>query len=242
MLLRGITDIRRQLSLARHVPHHRRMKALEWDHNSYYQRLLLRHLPRSRGNALEVGCGAGAFACRLADRAGHVDAIDSSPEMIEQAKHRVPANVRLILADVLTEPLPEGYYDAIVSVTALHHMPLPEVLPRLAASLRPGGVLAAVALPRTDLPRDLPVELAGALGHRLLGVTFLLMRGAGSRSWHAMEPGRDQMPVAQATLTTAQVRQQAAAVLPGARVRRLLFWRYFLLWKKPGVAVPNPAD
>jgi len=25
----------------------------------------------------------------------------------------------------------------------------------------------------------------------------------------------------------------AAAVLPGARVRRLLFWRYLLTWTKP---------
>ena len=209
------------------------MKALEWDHNSYYQRLLLRHLPRSGGNVLEVGCGTGAFASRLADRAGHVDAIDSSPAMIEQARGRVPGNVRLILANVLTEPLPAGQYDAIVSITALHHMPLPDVLPRLAAALRPGGVLAAVALPRTDLPRDLPVELAAGLGHRFLGAAFAALRTAGHGDWHGLAPGRELMPVAKASLTTAQVRQQATAVLPGVRVRRLLFWRYFLLWQKP---------
>jgi hypothetical protein len=29
------------------------------------------------------------------------------------------------------------------------------------------------------------------------------------------------------------VRQQASALLPGAHVRRLIFWRYLLLWQKP---------
>lgn len=209
--------------------------SLEWDHNSYYQRLLLRRLPRSCGRVLDVGCGAGAFASRLADHAQHVDAIDRSAVMIEQARRRVPGNVRLIEADVLTEPLPECWYDAIVSITAVHHMALAEVLPRLAAALRPGGVLAVVALPRTDLPRDLPVELAAGVAHRLLGVTFLLLRASGGRRWYGLEPGREEMPVhLRPLLTTGQVRQQAAAILPGVRVRRLLFWRYLLSWEKPG--------
>jgi hypothetical protein len=34
-------------------------------------------------------------------------------------------------------------------------------------------------------------------------------------------------------LTTREVAGQASAVLPGVRVRRLLFWRYLLIWQKP---------
>jgi hypothetical protein len=34
-------------------------------------------------------------------------------------------------------------------------------------------------------------------------------------------------------LTTRQVRQHAAATLPGTRVRRLVFWRYLLTWQRP---------
>ena len=49
-----------------------------------------------------------------------------------------------------------------------------------------------------------------------------------------MEPNRAIMPVVlDPSLTTRQVRQQASAFLPGAHVRRLVFWRYFLLWQKP---------
>src|ERR1039457_293442 len=48
------------------------MNALDWDHNAYYHRLLLRHLPRPCNRVLDVGCGAGAFAVELAKRAEHV--------------------------------------------------------------------------------------------------------------------------------------------------------------------------
>jgi hypothetical protein len=34
-------------------------------------------------------------------------------------------------------------------------------------------------------------------------------------------------------LTTREVRRHATTTLPGAQVRRLIFWRYLLLWKRP---------
>ena len=209
------------------------MSALEWDHNAYYHRLLLRHLPRPCGRVLDVGCGAGAFAVELARRAAHVDALDRSPAMIDAARRVVPSNVTCILADVLHEPLPDARYDAIVSISALHHAPVEEVLPRLAGALRPGGVLAAAALPRLDLAHELPAELTAAIGYRMFGAAFATLRAVGGGRWYAKEPSRLMPVVLDPSLTTRQVRQRASALLPGARVRRLVFWRYFLLWRKP---------
>ena len=209
------------------------MNRLDWDHNAYYHRLLLRHLPRPCNRVLDVGCGAGAFAVELAKRAEHVDALDRSPAMIEEARRVAPPNVTCILADVVREPLPDARYDAIVSISALHHMPLEEVLPRLAGALCPGGVLAATALPSLDLPRELPAELTAAIGHRLLGTAFAALRTIDRRRWYAKELNRTMPVILDPSLTTRQVEQQASALLPGARVRRLVFWRYFLLWQKP---------
>lgn len=207
---------------------------LDWDHNAYYQRLLLRQVPNPCQRVLDVGCGAGSFAARLAQRSERVDALDRSAEMIAEAKHRTPGNVNCVLADVLTDPLPGKDYDAIFSITALHHMPLQEALSALAAGLRPGGVLAAIALPRTDVPRELPVEIAAMIGHRLLGLGFLATRLLGGHSGFAMDPMHAAMPVVMdPPLTTREVAHQAAAVLPGVRVRRLIFWRYLLTWQKP---------
>jgi SAM-dependent methyltransferase len=210
------------------------MNGLDWDHNAYYHRLLLRHLPRPCHRVLDLGCGAGGFAVELAKRAEHVDALDRSPAMIEEAKRVAPPNVTCILADVLQDPLPDARYDAIVSISALHHTPLDEVLPRLAGALRPGGVLAAVALPRLDLLQELPAELTAMIGHRLFGAAFAVLRACGRGRWYVKEPNRGLMPVVlDPSLTTRQVRQQAPVLLPGAQVRRLVFWRYFLLWRKP---------
>jgi 2-polyprenyl-3-methyl-5-hydroxy-6-metoxy-1,4-benzoquinol methylase len=197
---------------------------LWWDHNRHYWPLLLRALPDRCDRVLDAGCGAGDLAAVLAGRAARVDAVDRSPEMVALARARVPANVAVTEADVLRSASPPGGYDAVVSVSVLHHLPLEEALVSLSAALRPGGVLAVVALPRADLPRELPVEAAAAVLHRVVG----LARRARGRG-EVPTPG---MPVRAPEFTVREVRRRAAAVLPGVRVRRLLFWRYLLVWRR----------
>ncbi|MBM7806050.1 SAM-dependent methyltransferase [Geodermatophilus bullaregiensis] len=200
---------------------------LSWDHSAHYRPLLLRALPPRCDRVLEVGCGAGDLAALLAGRGVRVDAVDRSPEMVALARARVPATVRVVEADALALDLPAGGYDAVVSTSVLHHLPLEEALRSWAAAVRPGGVLAAVALPRTDLPRELPVEALAAVAHRAVGAWRRLRRAprAGPVSG---------MPVRAPELTVREVRRRARAVLPGVRVRRLLFWRYSLVWRRPG--------
>jgi SAM-dependent methyltransferase len=211
------------------------MPVLAWDHNAYYDRLLLRVLPNRVQHVLDVGCGAGRLATALATRAGCVDAVDRDETMIAAARRQVPGNVTCVLADVMDLPLAAGSYDAIMSMTALHHLPLAPSLQRLSEALRPGGVLAVVAVPRRDLFRDLPIDLAATTWHHLVG--WGLVAGAATgRGWGSrlrLVPEHDHMPMRDPELTTRQVRQQAAAVLPGVRVRRLLLWRYLLTWRRP---------
>jgi SAM-dependent methyltransferase len=212
----------------------------DWDHNAYYHRLLLGQLPQHCHRVLDVGCGAGSFATRLARRADQVDAVDRSPAMIALAREHAPDNVNCICADALTDPLPDGGYDAIFSISALHHMPLQTALRRFAALLRPGGVLAAVALPRADLRHELPIEVGAAVGHRLLGAVFATARSAGSTDWFEKDRTHAAMPVVMdPQLTTREVARQASAVLPGVQVRRLIFWRYLLRWHKPAGPTEN---
>lgn len=216
---------------------------LDWDHNAYYHRLLLRHLPQPCRRVLDVGCGAGTFAALIAQRVEHVDALDRSPAMIEAARSHTPNNVNCVLADFLTEPLPGSGYDAIVSISALHHMPLQNALPRLAAALRPGGILAVIALPRTDLRRELPIEIVAFAGHRFFGAIFAVARSLSNRSWLAKDTlHMTAMPIVDPLLTIRQVTQQASDVLPGVRIRRLVFWRYLLLWQKPNDAEAQVAE
>lgn len=210
---------------------------LPWDHNAYYQRLLLRAVPVGAQRVLEIGCGTGQLAVRLSGRADHVDALDRDPTMIAAARERVPGNVTCLLADAETADLGAARYDAVVSLSTLHHLALPRVLPRLADALRPGGTLAVVALPRRDLPRELPVELAATTVHHLIGAALAV--GGDRTSWGrrlVRDDDHDLMPMRDPTLTTAEVRRRATEFLPGARVRRLLLWRYLLTWRRPGAA------
>ena len=216
------------------APEADRVLLTDWDHNRWYHRLLLEQVPAGAERVLDVGCGAGTLACSLAARVRHVDAVDRSPVMVARARGRVPGNVRVGLADALTVDLPDRAYDAVLSSSVLHHLPLPEALRRMARWLRPGGVLAAVALPRSDLPRELPVELAAAAAHCGLGLAFAALRPLTGTPLFAPEATHDEMPVAEPVLTVRRVRMEAGAVLPGARVRRLVLWRYLLTWRRPG--------
>jgi len=147
-----------------------------WDHNAYYHRLLLRHVPRGAVRVLDVGCGAGALAASAAARVDHVDALDRDPVMAEAARHRVPDNVTVTQADVMDHPLAPSSYDAIVSMSTLHHLPLAPALSRLAVALRSGGVLAAIALPRIGLPREAPLEIAAVACHHLVGAALIAIQ------------------------------------------------------------------
>jgi len=59
-----------------------------WDHNSHYGDFLLKHIPQDCESALEIGCGAGAFARLMAKRAGRVLALDLSPQVTNPPVNR----------------------------------------------------------------------------------------------------------------------------------------------------------
>ena len=81
----------------------------------------------------------GEFAIRLAERAGRVDAVDRSAVMIEAARRGRSRQRHLPAGDVAEMTLPAGAYDAITSISALHHLSLPTVLPRLAQACGQAG-------------------------------------------------------------------------------------------------------
>lgn len=76
--------------------------------------------------------------------------------------------------------------------------------------------------------------MAAAVAHRGFGVYFRVKRLLGRGDAFATEPSHDVMPVVmEPPLSTREVAREASAVLPGVKVRRLLFWRYLLVWRKP---------
>jgi ubiquinone/menaquinone biosynthesis C-methylase UbiE len=117
--------------------------------------------------ALDVGTGAGALAVALAPLVREVVAVDIVPELLEQARRRVPENVSLVEADATALPFERASFDLAACSKTLHHVPRPElVLSELTRVLRPGGTmlvvdqlapgdpLAAIELNRFERARD----------------------------------------------------------------------------------------
>jgi SAM-dependent methyltransferase len=73
---------------------------------------------------LELGCGTGNDAARLAREGYAVTAIDLSAEAIGRARARFGSGVRFLVADMTAPlPFPDGSFDAVMSNVALHMFP-----------------------------------------------------------------------------------------------------------------------
>ena len=200
-------------------------------HNDHYHSFLLRHLPSNCHNALEVGCGTGGFARRLAGRSGHVVALDLSPEMIRLARERSSqfSNIEFQLADVLELPLPDESFDCIASIATLHHLPLREVLWKMKSALKPGGVLLVIDLFEPAGLSDSVSNLLAipvSVSLRLIHHGRLLPRREVRDAWAAHEV-HDLYP------TMREVHALCDEILPGAKIRKHLLWRYSIVWQKP---------
>lgn len=88
---------------------------------------------------LELGCGAGRDAARMAERGFAVDATDGTPAMVRKANERFDLGARVMLFDDLDAELA---YDAIWAHACLLHVPraaVPDMLARIFRALRQGG-------------------------------------------------------------------------------------------------------
>ncbi|KOG88817.1 class I SAM-dependent methyltransferase [Streptomyces varsoviensis] len=194
-----------------------------WNTNVARHPGILRAVPADCGDALDVGCGDGLLARKLAGRAKRVTGVDNSPEMIARARESATGDPRLtfIEDDFLTAGLPDQGFDFVCSVTAIHHMDFEPALLRMRELLRPGGTLVVVGLAREVSAADWAVLVAAA---PVVRVTKVLRRARGPEG----------MPVADPRMGYGQVRAAAREVLPGVRYRRHVLRRYSLTWVKPG--------
>ena len=93
---------------------------------------------------LEIGCGTGSTAIRLAPHVAEWTATDFSPEMLRIARAKpAPENLRFVLADA-GSAFDGGPFDAICAFQVLHLVDdLPGTLAGIHAKLKPGGLMIA---------------------------------------------------------------------------------------------------
>ena len=192
-----------------------------WNHNIHYHPLILGAVPAEAQDALDVGCGEGMLARQLRRIVPHVVAIDLDQPSIELAKNQsADGDIDYRHGDFLIYPFKLESFDVIASVATVHHMDAAVALARMRELLRPGGTLAIVGLARSRLPAELPIEVAAVLANGLYRLT--------KAHWQHPSPTVWPPPA-----SYADMRRLAARLLPGARYRRHLLWRYSIIWTKP---------
>lgn len=193
-----------------------------WNINIHYNALVDAQVPVGAQQVLDVGCGDGFLAAQLAERIPRVVALDIDEPVLQRATARFPdASVRWTHGDVMTAELP--LFDAVVSNAAMHHIEdTRAALARLAGLLRPGGTLAVVTFVKPSVREGLwhlTSWIACAVANQIRG------------KWEHTAPIKWPPPD-----TFAQLRAHVRAVLPDARVRRLLYGRVLISWRSTAAA------
>jgi SAM-dependent methyltransferase len=201
-----------------------------WNHNNHYHDFLLKQLPARIDSALDIGCGTGTLARLLAARADHVLGVDLSPEMLHTARERSAkfSQIEYRQADVMEWEWTVNAFDCIASIATLHHLPLEMLLPQIKAALRPGGTLLILDLYQIEGVGDLfrnALAIPLNIAYRLLTKGWRQDSPAMQAAWEAH--GKDDV-----YSRVSDVKHLCASILPGAQIRKHLFWRYSLIWRK----------
>jgi 2-polyprenyl-3-methyl-5-hydroxy-6-metoxy-1,4-benzoquinol methylase len=204
-----------------------------WNHNEHFHGWILRNLPDRRQAAVDVGCGAGVLAGKLASRFAHVTGIDGDEGMAAAASARLAGEPRVSImrcrVEEFAESAGEGEADLITMVAVLHHLDLGGTLARIPRLLAPGGRLLVVGLAKADSLADVMVDLVSAAANPVVG---LVKHPRPARPGDGAAAGQPVMPVRDPSASLAEIAAAAGARLPGAAVRRRLFFRYTLRWDK----------
>lgn len=193
-------------------------------------------------SAVDLGCGTGQVALRLARAGAFVVAVDVSPEMIARLRHDCPTAlagaIESVVAPIEDLELASASVDLVVSNYALHHLrdsDKARVVAQAERWLRPGGrlVIGDMMLGRGADPRDRRIiaSKVAALARRGPGGWWRIAKN-GARFWFRLQERPVSMAAWQAMLAAAGFTEVGArAVVAEAAV----------VWGTKGLAAPAPS-
>jgi demethylmenaquinone methyltransferase/2-methoxy-6-polyprenyl-1,4-benzoquinol methylase len=121
--------------------------ALSFGQDPRWRRFLVSRVDAtSADTVLDVATGTGAVARELLRQKGcTVVGLDQSPEMLAEARRRLPEKVKLVEGTAEELPFPDGSFDALTFTYLLRYVSDPAATLRgLARVVRPGGTIAGL--------------------------------------------------------------------------------------------------
>lgn len=191
-----------------------------WNHNTAYHPWVLRIAERHRGDVLDVGCGDGLLAARLAPVSRSVIGLEPDPPAAQRARRRLDGLAGVVVVETPFEDFDPGSqrFDLVTFVASVHHLDLRRSLLKACDLLRPSGEIAVVGLAANRTVRDWLWAAACLPAARVGG-------------WIHHETPDVGVIVAEPREGLAEIRAIAADVLPGASVQRRMYYRYLLRWQ-----------
>lgn len=114
------------------------------DH-SLHLRYALDALRDVRGKVVEIGCGSGRFIASVGAARPDLEVHGSDVSKTALALAEQRPNLHVKVADALALPYPDGFFDAVLMIDVLEHLPDPKkALAEVRRVLRPNGVFHLV--------------------------------------------------------------------------------------------------
>ena len=164
----------------------------------------------------------------MSDKCKNVIAVDFAEKMIDYAKNNNSRkNISYICADILDCNFSGVTFDVIISVATVHHLPDNWIFDFAKKKLNTGGRLIILDIPRADCIAEkiywslavIPNFFVNSIKNRRFFQSDKLSEIAWSN--HGKHDRYH---------TVKEISNIASKTLP--KIKRKLFWRYLLVWKK----------
>ncbi|MGB6051272.1 MAG: class I SAM-dependent methyltransferase [Rhodococcus sp. (in: high G+C Gram-positive bacteria)] len=199
-----------------------------WSHNDFYGPWVVGKVAESNARTvLDIGCGTGNLVDLMRHRVDRVIGIEPDAHCARYAAHRFAQDEAVTIQQRSFDQVNGSLRaDAVVLVAVLHHLPLTSALARLRELTNPGGRVVVIGCYRQAGPVDAAFGLISVVSNPILGF-IKNHRRAGTL------PSDVSAPTLEPRESLSEITGEVQRILPGARIRRRLFWRYCLVYDVP---------
>ncbi|MFW5983398.1 MAG: class I SAM-dependent methyltransferase, partial [bacterium] len=194
----------------------------EWNHNTHYHKLMLKHLPEKHVSALDIGSGFGLFSFRLSSTFKDVVSLEPDQKSINYSKlkYKCQDNITFIGNSFLENNFEDRKFDFISAIASIHHMDFEAALEKMKKLLKPGGKMAILGLYKESSVLDYFFSLTAVLPNYIMN----------SLSTKKKESAYEMITTLP-KITIKEIKQASDSILKKYHFKRLLFWRYLLVYE-----------